>query len=170
MQDEREHQKAMQAKDKNFHTAVDEVEFYKKDIESVETAVKNYEKDLPQFSKEPSEGEFYKKAISQTKMEAAGSKDPDDKPPEVNSLVGEENENLAGNGKHPEVNDLVDKENKNLVGDGKPSEVIKKKLIRGSEAEEVPEVLEAAPDEAPNTEHDSKSHSGDDADEEEKAP
>ena len=60
-------------------------------------------------------------------MEAAGSRDPDDDPPEADRLV--------------------DKEDENLAEDGKPSEV-SKKLIKGSEAEEVPEVPEAVPDKA----------------------
>ena len=99
-----------------------EVEFYNQDTESVETTVENQEMDLTQSSKELREGEFYKEAIPQTEMEAAGSEDPDDEPPDVDSLVGKENENLAGNGNPPEVNNLVDKGNETLAGDSKPSE------------------------------------------------
>ena len=65
-------------------------------------------------------------------------------------MVGEENENLAGNGRPPEVNNLVDKEDVNLAGDGKPSEV-NKKLVQGSEAEEVPGIPEVNQDEAHDT-------------------
>ena len=141
-----------------------------KELESVEATDKNHEEDLSQSSKELSKDEFYKKAIPKNRMEAVGSKDPDVKPPEINSLVGEENETLAGDVKPPEVTNLVDEEDENLAGDGKPSEV-SKKLIKGSEAEEVPGVPEATQDEAHNTEHVSITGlSGDEVSKEEKAP
>ena len=75
------------------------------------TAEENQEEDLSQFSKKLSESEFYKKAIPQTEMEASGSKDPDNEPPDVDGLVGKEEENLAGKGRPPEVS-----------AGGKPSE------------------------------------------------
>ena len=43
-------------------------------------------------------------------MEAAGSKDPDDEPPEAVSLVDKGSETLAGDSKPPEVNSLVGEE------------------------------------------------------------
>ena len=81
------------------------------------------------------------------------------KPPEVNNLMDKENKNLVGDGNPSEVGSLVDKEDENLAADGKPTKaskkrtsltnmrslmltlLIKKKLIKGSEAEKYDQAL-----------------------------